>query len=66
MFFMRGKPLSVQRKKIVAMSEDNKFVLIKHIGKHKCLAKTVIESQILEEIEIFFEKNQTRTRSSSH
>ena len=51
--------------KIVAMSENNKFVLVKHIGKHKCLAKTIIESQILEEIEIFFEKNPTASRSEA-
>ena len=51
--------------KFVAKSESNKFVLIKHIGNHKCLSKTTLETQILEEMETFFEMNPTATRSEA-
>ena len=51
--------------KIVVKSSDGKFVLIKHNGLHKCLPKTTLESQILEEMEVFFEKNPTATRSEA-
>ena len=50
--------------KYVAKSKD-KFVLIKHNGVHKCLAKTTLETQILEEMENFFEMNPTATRSEA-
>ena len=51
--------------KFVGKSENGKFVIIKHQGKHKCLAKTTLESEILEEMESFFEKNPTATRSEA-
>jgi rubrerythrin len=51
--------------KFVGKSENSNFVLIKHIGNHKCLHKSVLESQVLEEIENFFELNPTATRSEA-
>ena len=57
--------LQCNASKFVAISANNKFVLIKHMGTHKCIAKTTLESQILEEIEGFFEKNPTATRSEA-
>ena len=51
--------------KFVIKSEDGKFVVIKHIGIHKCLPKTILESQVLEEMELYFEKHPTATRSEA-
>ena len=51
--------------KFVAMSANKKFVLIKHIGDHKYLPKSTLETQILEEIEEFFVRNPTATRSEA-
>ena len=45
--------------KYIVKSENSQFVLIKHIGEHNCLAKTTLETKILEEMEDFFEKNPT-------
>ena len=51
--------------KYIAKSNSNKYILIKHVGKHKCLSKSVLESQILEEIEDYFSLNPTATRSEA-
>ena len=51
--------------KYIVKSENSQFVLIKHIGEHNCLAKTTLETKILEEMEDFFEKNPTATRSEA-
>ena len=51
--------------KFITKSQDNKYILIKHTGKHKCLPKSVLETQILEEIEDFFALNPTATRSEA-
>ena len=59
------EPIKCQAEKFVAKSDDNKFVVIKHIGLHKCLHKTKLESQIIEEIEDFFTLNPTATRSEA-
>lgn len=52
-------------RKFITKSQDNKYILIKHTGKHKCLPKSVLETQILEEIEDFFALNPTATRSEA-
>ena len=57
--------ISCDAEKIVSKSDDNKFILVKHVGKHKCLHKTVLETQILEELEDFFSMNPTATRSEA-
>ena len=51
--------------KFVGMSENSNFLLIKHIGIHKCLHKSILETQVLEEMESFFELNPTATRSEA-
>ena len=51
--------------KFVTKTENSCFVLIKHIGKHKCMYKSVLESQVLEEMETYFETNPTATRSEA-
>ena len=51
--------------KFAGMSEDSHFVLIKHTGNHKCLHKSVLETQVLEEMETYFELNPTSTRSEA-
>ena len=51
--------------KYIAKSNNNKHILIKHTGKHKCLSKSVLETQILEEIEDYFCLNPTATRSEA-
>ena len=51
--------------KFVTKSEDSSFVLVKHTGKHKCQHKSLLESQVLEEMESYFEHNPTATRSEA-
>ena len=51
--------------KFVTKSEDSSFALVKHTGKHKCQHKSLLESQVLEEMESYFEHNPTATRSEA-
>ena len=55
--------ITCDAEKVVAKSDNNKFILVKHVGKHKCLPKTILETKILEELEDFFAMNPTATRS---
>ena len=51
--------------KYIAKSNNNKHILIKHVGKHKCLSKSVLETQILAEIEDYFCLNPSYNRSEA-
>ena len=57
--------IQCEAEKIVVRSENWRFVLIKHRGNHKCISKTTLETAVLEEMELYFEKNPTATRSEA-
>ena len=61
----RMEMIKCDAEKFTAKSDDKRYILIKHVGKHKCLHKTVLETRILEEIEEFFCTNPTATRSEA-